>query len=549
MTVSNMTQRHDAAGRSGRSVLEDEGVDRPRRALLQLGTIGLASSAISVIPIAQALTRSGALFDVRSFGAMGDSKAIDSPAFNRAIAAASAAGGGTVRIPAGTYACHSIRLESAVALLLDPGAIILASAPPGYDAAEPNAPWEAYQDFGHNHWHNSLIWGENVHDVALLGPGLIWGRGLSRGEQAEAGLPPANAPGAGDKAIALKNCRNVILRDFSILAGGHCGLLATGVDNLAIDGLKIDTNRDGINIDCCRNVHLSNCSVNSPWDDGICLKSSFALGYARATGNVTISGCHVMGFRLGTMLDGSFRPLEGIDARQPTGRIKLGTESNGGFKNITISACTFDSCRGFALESVDGGAVEDIVFSDITMRDIRNAPLFLRLGARLRGPKDINVGTLKRVIIRDITCYGPANDMPVIISGIPCHPVEDISISNVFLVQRGGGPDGLTAVDPPEQEKDYPEPSRFAPLPAQALFMRHAKAVDVSDVAIASEAADARPVYWLDDVDGASFSHLRVPRNASGPTFLLNHTRNFRVVASDAVPDTALDMVAQKSLP
>jgi hypothetical protein len=116
-------------------------------------------------------------------------------------------------------------------------------------------------------------------------------------------------------------------------------------------------------------------------------------------------------------------------------------------------------------------------------------------------------------------------------------------------VPRGGGPDGLTAVDPPEQEKDYPEPSRFAPLPAQALFMRHAKAVDVSDVAIASEAADARPVYWLDDVDGASFSHLRVPRNASGPTFLLNHTRNFRVVASDAVPDTALDMVAQKSLP
>jgi hypothetical protein len=79
--------------------------------------------------------------------------------------------------------------------------------------------------------------------------------------------------------------------------------------------------------------------------------------------------------------------------------------------------------------------------------------------------------------------------------------------------------------------------------------MRHAKAVHVSDVAIAGEAADARPVYWLDDVDGASFSHLRVPRNASGPTFLLNHTRNFRVVASDAVPDTALDMVAQKSLP
>jgi polygalacturonase len=551
LTPTRCNRLFDAEAPSRRSAFHDEPVDPRRRALLWLATIGLASSAISVTPIARALARIGAVFDVRSFGAVGDGKAVDSPAFNRAIAAAGAAGGGTVRIPAGTHACHSIRLESAVALLLEPGAIILAAAPPGYDATEPNAPWEAHQNFGHNHWHNSLIWGENVHDVALLGLGLIWGRGLglSRGEQAEAGLPPANARGAGDKAIALKNCHNVILRDFSILAGGHCGLLATGVDNLAIDGLKIDTSRDGINIDCCRNVHLSNCSVNSPWDDGICLKSSFALGFVRATENVTISGCHVMGYRLGTMLDGSFRPLEGIDAWQPTGRIKLGTESNGAFKNITISGCTFESCRGFALESVDGGAVEDIIFSDITMRDIRNAPLFLRLGARLRGPKDITVGTIKRVIIRDITCYGPENDMPVIISGIAGHPVEDVSISNIFLVQRGGSSGGLSAVDPPEQEKDYPEPSRFAPLPAQALFMRHAKALELSDVAIASEAADARPVYWLDDVDGASFFHLRVRRNASEPAFQLKDTRNFRVAASDAVPDTALDMVTQTSLP
>jgi polygalacturonase len=196
---------------------------------LWLATIGLASSATSVTQIARALARIGALFDVRSFGAVGDGKAVDSPAFNRAIAAAGAAGGGTVRIPAGTYACHSIRLESAVALLLEPGAIILASAPPGYDVAEPNAPWEAYQDFGHNHWHNSLIWGENVHDVALLGPGLIWGRGLSRGEQAEA-------------------------------------------------------------------------------------------GYARTTENVTISGCHVMGYRLGAIALAQMVPAKGCVSERPSNR-------------------------------------------------------------------------------------------------------------------------------------------------------------------------------------------------------------------------------------
>ena len=92
----------------------------------------------------------------------------------------------------------------------------------------------------------------------------------------------AEQAGVGNKAIALKNCRNVLLRDFSILKGGHFGLLLTGVDNLTIDNLTIDTDRDGMDIDCCQNVRVSNCTVNSPWDDGICPKSSYALGYARA---------------------------------------------------------------------------------------------------------------------------------------------------------------------------------------------------------------------------------------------------------------------------
>ena len=114
----------------------------------------------------------------------------------------------------------------------------------------------------------------------------------------------------GNKAIALKNCRNVTLRDFSMLAGGWFAILATGVDNLTMDNLKIDTNRDGIDIDCCRNVHISNCSVNSPWDDAICPKSSFALGYPRATENVTIGNCYLTGdYQLGAMLDGTFKRL------------------------------------------------------------------------------------------------------------------------------------------------------------------------------------------------------------------------------------------------
>ena len=337
-------------------------------------------------------------FDVRRFGAAGDGRTIDTPAVNRAIEAAAAAGGGVVTFPAGTYACYTIRLKSHVMLYIGPGATILAASTPregvtsgGYDAAESNAPWESYQDYGHNHWRNSLIWGEGLTDIAIMGPGLIWGKGLSRGG-ATADLPDAAKPGVGNKAISLKNCRNVIVRDVSMLACGHFGILATGVDNLTIDNLKIDTNRDGIDVDCCKNVHIANCSINSPWDDAICPKSSYALGYARVTENVTITGCYVTGdYQLGTMLDGTFKrigpPVAGASNPPRAGRIKMGTESNGGFKNITVSGCIFESCAGFALETVDGAILEDITFTGVTMRDIVAAPFFFRLGARMRGPQ------------------------------------------------------------------------------------------------------------------------------------------------------------------
>ena len=223
------------------------------------------------------------------------------------------------------------------------------------------------------------------------------------------------------------------MRDVAILAAGHFAILATGVDNLTLEALKIDTNRDGINVDCCRNVRISSCSVNSPWDDGICLKSSFALGEQRATENVTINDCYVTGgFALGAMLNGTFRRADANDG-QPTGRIKCGTESSGGFKNIVIDNCVFENCRGFALESVDGGPVEDITFTNIVMRNICNAPFFLRLGAQLRGPPGIGVGTFRRVMISNVICDAPTNDAPSIIAGIPGHLIENVHVSDVVM--------------------------------------------------------------------------------------------------------------------
>jgi polygalacturonase len=201
----------------------------------------------------------------------------------------------------------------------------------GYDAAEPN-PFDMYQDYGHSHFRNSLIYGENLENIAITGLGTIHGNGLTREGDKTIGLA--------NKAIALKLCRNVVMKDVSILMGGHFALLATGVDNLTIDNLKVDTNRDAFDIDCCRHVRIANCSVNSPYDDAICLKSSYALGFCRSTEDVTITNCFVSGFDRKSFLNGTYKKIEAQtvpDKGVVTGRIKFGTESNGGFRNICIS--------------------------------------------------------------------------------------------------------------------------------------------------------------------------------------------------------------------
>ena len=196
-----------------------------------------------------------------------------------------------------------------------------------YDPAGPAQPWEKYQDYGHNHWPNSLFYGEGISDFSIVGPGLIHGKGLSFGQGGTRGNYAgfkAEQPGVGNKAIALKNCHNILLRDFSVLKGGHFAVLATGVDNLTLDNLLIDTDRDGFDIDCCRNVRVSNCTVNSPWDDAICPKSSYALGYARSTDNVTISNNYVTGtYELGTVIDGTWKKFAEVDHPRQ-GRIKCG---------------------------------------------------------------------------------------------------------------------------------------------------------------------------------------------------------------------------------
>jgi len=489
------------------------------------------------------------VFNVRDFGAKGDGTTVDSPAINAAVEAAAAVGGGTVRLPAGTYLSATIRLKSHVGLYLEHGAVILAASDKeaAYDLPEPNE-WGQkyqYQDFGHSHFKNSLIAGIDVEDVSIEGPGKIDGKGLTRSSPSQ-GL----APGVGNKAIGLKSCRRVTIRDIAIFHGGHVAIMAAAVDDLTIDNVKVDTFRDGIGIDSCRNVRISNSHVNSPWDDAIVIKSTYVLGKPRAVENLLITNCTVTGYDEGSYLDGTYERLVRAKHRNiPTGRIKLGTESNGGFKNITISNCVFEWSRGLALEAVDGGSIEDVAISNITMRDIVNAPIFVRLGRRLRGPADTPVGKVRRVHIHNVVASNVNAAQGVLISGIPDHPIEDLRLTDIRIHYQGGGTAEDAAREVPEMEKAYPEPREFGRLPAYGLYARHVRGFDVRGVEVSHDGADARPAFVLDQVTDAVLDDLQAQTSAGVPPLSLKKVKDVLVSDSFGIVSQRVDEAAALTLP
>lgn len=470
--------------------------------------------------------------NAREAGARGDGQTLDHAAINRAIAHVAGRGGGTVMLPAGRYLCFSIRLASKVALWLAEGAVIEAADPARhagrYDDPEPRGD-QLYQDFGHSHWHNSLIWGDGLHDIAIAGPGRIEGCGLTRngpgsrwraqrGERplsmrdmsaaALAALEPdvEAMRGLGNKAIALRDCHGVTLHELTIDRGGHIAVLLTGCTRVAIDRLTIDSERDGIDLDGVSHAMVTRCRVNTPNDDAIVVKSSLAMGHPIDVENIVIRDCAVSGYDRGTMLDGRFGTTRRFapDRDGPTGRIKIGTESNGGFRDILIEDCRFDRSRGLALEVVDGGIMEGVTARRLAMNDVTSAPAFLRLGDRGRGPAGPGVGALHGITLTDIHATGIDHRYPFIIAGLRHHPVRDVTLARLSLHYRGGGTMEDSARMPEECPHAYPEPSMFGTLPAWGLWARHVQGLTVDGLALSHDGPDSRAAIILDQVSRAN---------------------------------------------
>ena len=482
-----------------------------RRAFITTSLVGAAALPALGFAAPAVGASGGTALNVKDFIGEDGGGSLVTGAINRAIEAASEAGGGTVFFPAGTYESGSIHLKSNVTLHLDAGATLLGAPNDinAYDPPEDNP--SDYQDFGHSHWHNSLIWGEGLENITIEGRGTIDGGGMTE---------EVPGSGGGNKTIALKLCKNIVIKDITIRHAGHFAVLPTGCDNMTIDSVTVDTNRDGINVDCCRNVRISNCSINTPVDDALCLKTSYALGEKRVTENVTITNCMISGFAEGSLLDGTYDTTG-----RHCGGIKFGTESNGDFRNITISNCVFDTCDiGFSIGTMDGGTIENVTISNITMRNLHGAPIFLRAGNRGRGPDNPPPGTIRDFSISNVFVKGAAGSH---ITGIPGNPIENVQLSNIKIIYDGGGSKEDAQTDPPENESAYYHLS--GPLPSYGFFIRHARGISIRDVTVGYEETDLRPALYCDDVDGLDLDNFNAQRAEDGePSAVLKNVNQVR---------------------
>lgn len=450
-------------------------------------------------------------YNILSFGAVGDGRNLDSPAINKAIDAAVANGGGKVIVPAGIYLCGSIHLKSNIELHLLPGAVIKA-APASmkvYDESESFGGFPEYQDGGHTYFHNSLIWAEGQDNISITGRGMIDGEGLTKNDTENAGNVQGGSIGTGDKAIALKLCTNVLIRDITIFRGGHFAIIITGCEKGTIDNVTIDTNRDGIDIDCCKYFTVSNSKVNTPNDDGIVLKSSYALKKPVLCENILINNCIVTGYKLGTFLDGTYIPEK---VNWVCGRIKLGTESNGGYRNIAISNCTMMYSSGLAFEEVDQGRMENIAVSNITMNHVHHYPIYITTGCRNRGPKEVTSPSYGGdIMISNIIADDADSLAGIIITGMKEEPLRNIRLHNIQIRYRGGGTADLSKKEYREQGTNYPEPRWAGPTPAYGLYARHVDGLTVRGLYLETIRPDYRHVVILDDVKNADIQDLKAP--------------------------------------
>ncbi len=462
-------------------------------------TVAFVVSAVSGVCVAQstnAAARPTGSWDVFDSGAKGDGKTMDTKAIQTAIDRCHAAGGGRVYLHNGQFLSGTIYLKSHVTLFVEAGATLLGSA----NVEDYPITASKYPSYtGELVTNKAFIYAEDAENISIQGRGTIDGRGDDfHGPY----LFPSFS--GRPRIIHLRNCRDVQVRDLTLRNSGSWVQSYQSCRNMVIDGITVDSrenkdiekpryatvggrNTDGLDLVDCELVRISNCFIESG-DDAICLKSFSPDEGCR---NITITNCTVSSNASG---------------------IKIGTETSGAFEDITISNCTVFDTRVDALSimSADGARIERISISNVTLRRVRGAPIFIRLGSRNRTYRK-NV-TAKAGILRDVHISNVQGDLlsnrSCSITGLPDQRVENIVLKDIRLHFTKNDVEekksGVSAPDKevPELEKDYPNGNMFGRLPSYGFFIRHAINVTLENVSLDFIEGESRPALVADDVEG-----------------------------------------------
>ena len=438
-------------------------------------------------------------FNVLDYGAKGNGITLSTGSIQASIDACSKSGGGTVLIPAGKYLSGTIFLKSQVTLLLEAGAVLTGSK----DLKDYPVTVSKIRSYTDNYTDKSLIYGEDLENIAITGEGTIDGNGA----YFQRDWPYKSRP----YMIRMINCKKIRIRDVSLVNSPMWVQHYLSCEDVSIQGItvksRVNWNNDGIDIDGCDNVRISDCFVWSG-DDAIVLKSTLN----KPCNNVTITGCILS---------------------SDCNAFKLGTETNGGFQNITLTNCTIYDTRlaGITLQVVDGGTLDRVSISHVSMSHVGTA-IFIRLGNRARSftenmPKP-GMGKLSNVFISDVQATG-VGSTGCAIAGLPGYPVENIELSNMRLKFTGRGTKLSADREIQEFPDGYPEYEMFGMLPAYGFYCRHAVNLGFDHVELDFEGSEARPAMVFDDISGLELQNIRGRIIETGPLFRFINVRDASV--------------------
>lgn len=483
---------------------------------------GFNNAAQGSLPALNRLTQDGGdtlfhgkILNVKDYGATGDGLKMDTRAINAAIEDCSKRGGGVVYFPRGIYKSGSIHLKSNLTIYLDSAAVIMGAENDinAYDEAEENI-YEAYQDFGHNHWRNALMWGEGLANINITGKGVIDGGGITRSNT----VPQ----GGGDKILALKLCRNISISGITMRQGGHFAVLATGCTGLEIYRVTIRTERDGIDLMQCSYVNIYNCEILSArykdgkmagGDDAIGIKSDYSLGYALPSHHIYIRNC--------------------ILGSGGANGIQFGSETVGNIYNVHISDCDikFAGKAGIGITSNDGSVIKDVNIANIKMQKVAT-PFYLLISDRLRAGGNPSPGAIKNISFNHITAtdvFGYANgrSFTSTLNGMPGYPITDIIFNDIKINYKGGGAAEQAKIIPPVPQ-DY-SPRYLGVRPAYGFYCRHVKRIAFYHVRISYEKADYRPAFLFDHADQVLMTRIKAAHQPGIAAIRLKKTANIEI--------------------